>query len=198
MDILDVGYRSTHYYLLVYHRVKLLFDAGWPGTMPEMKKSFAQHGLSVKDVDYVLISHYHIDHAGMAQDLKDKGAKLIVMENQTNLNIPERWIRDVVYHPAREEGNIHLKFADSRAFLHKLGIEGEIIRTRGHGEDHVTLVLDAGIAFTGDLPPPNGTEPGSEAEKDWERLRSLKAKRVFPAHGAFDIPLDDVTSGDAR
>jgi len=190
MKILDVGYRSVHYYLLFGRQAKLLFDAGWPGTMPEMKHSFAKHGMSVKDVDYVLVSHYHIDHAGMVQDIKDKGAKLLVMENQTDLNIPERWIRDVVYHPVREDGNIHLKFEDSRAFLHRLGIDGEIIRTRGHGEDHVTLVLDEGLAFTGDLPPPNGCEHGSEAEKDWKRLLAMNVKRVFPAHGDFDLPLD--------
>lgn len=40
---------------------------------------------------------------------------------------------------------------ESRPFLKKLGIEGEIIRTVSHSADSVSLILDDGNCFVGDL-----------------------------------------------
>jgi glyoxylase-like metal-dependent hydrolase (beta-lactamase superfamily II) len=82
-----------------------------------------------------------------------------------------------------------LAFKDSRAFLKTLGIDGEIIPTPSHGPDHVTLVLDEGIAFTGDLPPENASSPDSEAFRDWQRLRALGVKRLYPAHGLYNLQI---------
>ncbi len=47
-----------------------------------------------------------------------------------------------------------LEINASRAFLARIGILGEIISTPGHSDDSVTLILDQGVAFTGDLTPP--------------------------------------------
>ncbi len=191
MKILNVGYRSVNCYLIVTEKAKLLNDVGWPGGVPQLKASLTNVGFSIRDVTHVLVTHYHMDHGAIAQELKDKGAKLIVMENQVaHLNDQARFIRPpMVYHEIREEGNIVLRLSESRAYLKGLGIDGEIIATPGHGEDHVTLVLDEGIAFTGDLPPPNGSPEGSDAANDWLRFRSMKVKSVYPAHGAYPLPL---------
>jgi glyoxylase-like metal-dependent hydrolase (beta-lactamase superfamily II) len=43
--------------------------------MQELKWSMAQQGYSVKDVTHVLVTHYHMDHGAIAQEMKDKGAK---------------------------------------------------------------------------------------------------------------------------
>jgi glyoxylase-like metal-dependent hydrolase (beta-lactamase superfamily II) len=50
--------------------------------MQELKWSLAQNGFSVKEVTHVLVTHYNMDHGAIAQEMKDKGAKLIVMESQ--------------------------------------------------------------------------------------------------------------------
>jgi len=191
LEIINVGYRSVNCYLLITEGSTLLIDVGWPNGMAELKVSIASHGRSVKDVRYALMTHYHIDHAGIAQEVKDKGARLIVMENQVgHLNDLKRYLRPPMnFHEVRDEGNIILRFVESRPFLKGIGIEGTIIQTQGHGPDHVTLVLDEGIAFTGDLPPENGSAPGTLEYEDWVKLRSMGVKRVFPAHGACDIQI---------
>ena len=193
LNILNVGYRSVNCFLLVTDRAELLIDVGWPSGMPELKRSMALQGKSVKEVSHVLMTHYHIDHGGIAQELKDKGAKLIVMENQKDhLNDLKKYLRSpMVFHEIRSDGNIDLRFDESRAFLEGIGIFGEIIPTPSHGPDHVTLVLDEGIAFTGDLPPENAAEEGSEDYRDWKRLRSMRVKRIFPAHGNYDLALEN-------
>jgi glyoxylase-like metal-dependent hydrolase (beta-lactamase superfamily II) len=184
-----VGYRSVNCYLIVTEKAKLLIDVGWPSGMQELKWSMAKEGYSVKDVTHVLVTHYHMDHGGIAQEMKDKGAKLIVMESQKgHLNDPKKFIKPpMVFQEIKPEGNFELAFSDSRGFLKMLGINGEVISTTGHSADHVTLVVDEGIAFTGDLPPENASEVGSDAYRDWRHLRALGVKRLFSAHGMYDV-----------
>ena len=191
VKIVNVGYRSVNCYLIVTEKAKLLVDVGWPGGMAELKSSMAQQGCQVKEVTHVLVTHYHMDHGAIAQEMKDKGAKLLVMENQkTHLNEQKRFIKPpAVYHEISAQGNLELAFKDSRSFLRTLGLEGEIIPTPGHGPDHVTLVLDEGIAFTGDLPPENASAPDSDAFRDWQHLHALGVKRLYPAHGPYNLPL---------
>jgi glyoxylase-like metal-dependent hydrolase (beta-lactamase superfamily II) len=191
LKILNVGYRSVNCYLVVTEKAKLLVDVGWPGGMRELKWSLAAQGYSVKDVTHVLITHYNMDHGAIAQEMKDKGARLIVMETQTeHLNTQKKFIKPpLVFHEIKNEGNIQLSFKESRVFLKTLGIDGEIISTAGHSPDHVTFVLDEGIAFTGDLPPESGSPGGTDVFRDWQRLRAMKVTRIYPAHGAYDLSL---------
>ena len=44
-----------------------------------------------------------------------------------------------------------IKIEDSRQFLHSIGINGEIIRTSSHSEDSISVILDNGDCFVGDL-----------------------------------------------
>jgi glyoxylase-like metal-dependent hydrolase (beta-lactamase superfamily II) len=191
MRIVNVGYRSVNCYLIISEKAKLLNDVGWPGGMKELKSTMAREHYSVKDVTHVLVTHYHMDHGAIAQEMKDKGAKLIVMENQVNhVNDQQKFIKPpATYHAVKPEGNLELTFKDSRAFLKKIGLEGVIIPTPGHGPDHVTLVLDEGIAFTGDLPPENASPPNSLEFRDWQRLHAMGVKRLYPAHGTHDLPI---------
>jgi endoribonuclease LACTB2 len=101
LKILNVGYRSVNCFLLIADKAKLLVDLGWPGGMQELKWSIAQQGFSVKDVTHVLVTHYHMDHGAIAQEMKDKGAKLIVLETQRNhLNDQKTFIKPpLIYHP---------------------------------------------------------------------------------------------------
>jgi hypothetical protein len=51
------------------------------------------------------------------------------------------------------------------------GVSGEIIYTPGHSDDSVTLILDEGMAFTGDLPYPMATT--REAQRQVELGKNL-------------------------
>lgn len=81
--------------------------------------------------------------------------------------------------------NLNLSFLDSRAFLLHLDIDGEIIHTPGHSDDSISLILDNGIAFTGDLPSSTWAEdPLRKVELSWQRIRSLNVKTIYPGHGS--------------
>ena len=50
------------------------------------------------------------------------------------------------------DDNIMLPFAASQLFLSSLNIDGAFVPTPGHSNDSVSLLLDSGEVFTGDLP----------------------------------------------
>lgn len=187
MNIVNVGYDSTNYYVLADTHPRLLVDAGWPGTLPKFRHACERMGVSLPDIKHFLVTHYHPDHAGLAQELKRLGLKLIVVDTQVSA-IPV--LRS--YTKPRDNfvdidlvDNIVLRVEESRAFLASIGIQGEIISTPGHSDDSITLVLDAGAAFTGDLTPPMMAPDEGEnpARQSWETIRSLGVTTIYPGHG---------------
>jgi glyoxylase-like metal-dependent hydrolase (beta-lactamase superfamily II) len=187
MNIVNVGYDSTNYYVIGPDGNRLLVDVGFPRTLPKLSAMLRRKGIGLEEIRHLLVTHYHPDHAGLAQEMVNQGVRLIVMEPQV------AWIpmlktylkpRDQ-YVEIRVEEAIRLPIHESRAFLKSIGFAGEIISTPGHSEDSVTLVLDQGVAFTGDLPvPQRATEEEMEAVlRSWEAIRARNATTIYPGHG---------------
>jgi len=187
MNIVNVGYRSTNYYVLANHRPRLLLDAGWPGSLGKLRESCRRMGIRLEEIPYQLVTHYHIDHAGLAEELKQLGVKLLVLDIQiAAIPLMRQHIKPQDnYTDISLEGNIVLTEASSRAFLKNIGIDGEIIATPGHSDDSVTLILDEGAAFTGDLTNlallPD--DPTNAAWQSWQKIRERGATTIYPAHG---------------
>lgn len=185
--IVDVGYLSTHYWVVSAGRSRLLLDLGYPGTMGTMRARLKQMDIPLDDIKYALATHYHIDHAGLAQELKLLGVGLLVMETQLAaipLMKPFTKPRDH-YVDILMDGNLVLRFEDSRRLLAEIGIPGEILPTPGHSDDSVSLLLDDGSVFTGDLTPLEAAwgEDGEVVKASWQLLKQKGARRVYPAHG---------------
>ena len=186
-NILNVGYDSTNYYVIGTPAPKLLVDIGWPGTLSKLVHALQRYNLQLKNIPYALATHYHPDHAGLAQDAKQQGVKLIVMENQTSTlaDFGKYMKPENHYTPILLKDNISLRFDESRKFLAGMGLTGEIIATPGHSDDSVSLILDDGLAFTGDLHTP---EFASEDQQEktiisWQKIRSLGVNSIYPGHG---------------
>ncbi len=188
MNIINVGYDSTNYYLLDASKGKLLIDCGWPGTLPKLVAQLRRKGISISEIKYLLVTHFHPDHAGIAQELKNLGIRLALFESQIDFIAPFNESfkgKNLPYVEITQDDNFLLKFVDSRKFLASLGIEGEIIPTPGHTDDSVTLLLDEGSAFTGDLHPAFAVaEDDHVTRASWDRIYKHKITRIYPAHGA--------------
>jgi len=187
MNIVNVGYDSTNYYVLGPANTGLLIDVGRPGTLPKLVATLKRKDVPFQDIRYLLVTHYHPDHAGLAQEVKDKGVRLVVLEQQipaipmlkTYMKPSSRYVDITLY------DNLQLTSNDSRTFLRSIGIAGVIISTPGHSDDSVTLVLDDGAAFTGDLPSPDlvGEDARDTVTQSWNNIRSLNGKMIYPGHG---------------
>ena len=157
LTIVNVGYRSTNFWVISAGTSRLLFDLGWPGTMGAMRANLDRMGVPLREIRYGLASHYHIDHAGLAQELKLAGIPLLVLETQVAaIPLMKRWTKPQDHYvDITLDDNLVISFAESRPLLQRMGISGQIVATPGHSDDSVSLVLDEGAVFTGNLTPTN-------------------------------------------
>lgn len=202
VTVVNAGYRSTNYWVISartsHGTNRLLVDLGWPGRAGALLANLRRLGVPLDEIRYGVATHYHIDHAGAAQDLKEAGVPLLVLEQQVSaIPLMKRHTKPADnYNEITPDGNIVIACADSRRVLKEIGIDGEIVPTPGHSPDSVTVVLDNGSVFTGDLPTPDRAAP-HEAEQvaaSWQLLRDLGATTVYPGHGPAR-PLPAVSPG---
>lgn len=186
--IVNVGYRSTNFWVVSTGRSRLLVDLGWPGMFGTLASNLERMGVPLREITHGLATHYHMDHAGAAQDLKNHGMRLVVTPEQEAYIAPMKaFMKDTDgYAEITLHDNVHVSCAGSRAFLKGLGLDGEIVHTPGHSDDSVSLVLDTGACFTGDLTHPMfATEETAETvARSWQRLRDMGATMVYAGHGA--------------
>ena len=125
---------------------------------------------------------------GIAQEIADVGPDIVVLDVQKDFihNADEVFAKEGnrAFKPIMGEKVINLRIQDSRAFLHELGIEGEILHTPGHSNDSISLCLDDGEHFVGDLNPLYELElhKGTQIEESWNRLLSLGPTTVYYGH----------------
>ncbi len=74
----QVRYKNTNCYFVSARGGLLAFDAGWPGTYRAYKDGLREQGWSVKDVRWLLVSHFHLDHAGLAGISVENGVEFVV------------------------------------------------------------------------------------------------------------------------
>jgi glyoxylase-like metal-dependent hydrolase (beta-lactamase superfamily II) len=167
----------------------IIIDAGWPDTLPQFMHLLNQYDVQICDIRYLIVTHFHPDHAGLAQNLKDFGATLILHENQVpfidKLNKFFKKNQKSSYKDITLENSIVISGSESRRFLNNFGIVGEIIETPGHSDDSISLIIDKCCAFTGDLPEFSLIEAYNDQriEDSWKLIQDYSVEKVYPAHG---------------
>ena len=92
--IVNVGYRSTNFWVVSAGRNRLLVDLGWPGMAGALFANLDRMGVPLDELRYGLATHYHIDHAGAAEDLKRRGVPLLVMQEQVHaIPLMKQWTK---------------------------------------------------------------------------------------------------------
>lgn len=179
ITVVNVGYRSTNYWVISAGTSRLLVDIGWPGTLGIMKANLKRMGIPLREIRYALATHYHIDHAGLAEEMKREGIPLLVLDVQVDaIPVMKTWIKPGdSYVDITADGNVIIPVERSRQPLSQIGITEEILHTPGHSDHCVSLLLDDGSAFTGDLPPEIHAFDNFVALASWKRLREHRASR---------------------
>ncbi|GIK38097.1 MAG: MBL fold metallo-hydrolase [Chloroflexota bacterium] len=133
VTIINAGYRSTNYWVVSAGPSRLLVDLGWPGSMGTLRASLNRLDVPLREIRYGLATHYHIDHAGLAQELKQAGVPLLVREVQVPaIPLMKTWTKPQDrYVDITLPDNTVISFAESRAGLERIGLAGEILQERG-------------------------------------------------------------------
>ena len=184
--LIRLRYGNTNTFLIPAARGCLLLDTGYAGSLPAFYRAIRQAGIKVPEITYVLATHYHPDHMGLIPELMKQGVKLLLIDTQMNSVHFSDYIfaRDrLPFEPIDETKATVVSCADSREFLAGIGIGGEIISTPSHSPDSISLVLDDGSCFVGDLQPwEYMDEENGAVQADWVKVHRFQPRRVFYAH----------------
>lgn len=189
MTVQRLKYGNTNTFLVRGTGGSLLIDTDYAGTLPMFFRALKAAGTDMKEITYVMATHYHPDHAGLIGELQRMGVKLLILEEQlASVHDPDvlfaregrlRWI------PADETAAEVVPCADSRDFLSKLGIAGEIVSVPSHSPDSVCVLLDGGDCIVGDLEPYEylaAYGDNAALKRDWERVMRACPKRIRYGH----------------
>jgi glyoxylase-like metal-dependent hydrolase (beta-lactamase superfamily II) len=191
----------------------VIIDSGAPKKGKALKIALKKVGIRPEEIQLIILTHGHWDHIGSATEIKEMtGAKVVMHKNerywleQSLKPMPPgvttwgkistklfSWTIVPFVHVQPTEVDIVL---ENEAFpLVEYGISGKIVYTPGHSSGSVSVLLETGEAFVGDMAMnkfPLRLSPGMPIyAEDWQTLiDSWKAlldegiKTVYPSHGA--------------
>lgn len=167
--------QATNCVLVRGHGRTVLIDTGYGDKLPEKMRrnlhtedgdplgaSLAAIGVSKADIDTVILSHLHFDHAGGATALNEQGALVPAFPNAEFVVQRGEWEQATA-------GHIELKNAYPQENILPLGehgvlrlVEGDVeivpgiraLVTGGHTDRHQALVIESGgktAVYLGDL-----------------------------------------------
>ncbi len=188
--MIRLKYGNTNTFFIPGLQGGLLIDTDYAGTLSAFYKAIRQNGIQVRDVAYVLATHYHPDHMGLIGALMQQGVRLLLVDVQKNyVHFSDSLFQKdrIPYTPVNEALAEVIACGESRDFLLRIGIAGEIISVPSHSPDSVAVMLDDGVCIAGDLESPEYAD-AYEGEKrkrlndDWKKLLSFSPEQIFFSH----------------
>jgi glyoxylase-like metal-dependent hydrolase (beta-lactamase superfamily II) len=144
----------------------ILIDTGTPGSEDAILSALEKAGINPGDLRLIVLTHGHGDHAGSAARMKElTGAKLAIHEKDAGMLrtgiqgplVPTGFvgrIAKIVIGPVNCEGYPAADpdiVIDGIFDLGPFGVSGKIVPTPGHTPGSVSVVLENGDVFCGDL-----------------------------------------------
>lgn len=187
--MIRLRYGNTNTFFIEGSQGGILFDTDYAGMLHAFYKAMKKAEIQVRDIRFILASHYHPDHMGLIGDLQRQGVRLLLMDIQKDyVHASDHIFKREKSHftLVDEDDATVITCRESRTFLHEMGIEGEVLHTPSHSEDSVSLILDSGACFLGDITPfelIEGYEDNRALKNDWELINSYRPRKFFYAHG---------------
>lgn len=189
----------------------ILVDAGFANQGEKFLRELKELSIDPKEISLILLTHGHWDHIGSANQLKQiTGGKVAINQHEKD------WV-ERGFTPTPPAVNLwgkiigalinkfygsYMKFPstpadlvlEDKAFpLEAYGIRGKALHTPGHSPGAMSVLLETGDTFVGDLAQnglPLRIRPGmplwaediDTVKESWRLLLTNGAKWIYPAH----------------
>lgn len=216
---------QTTSYLLEGSDGFLQVDTGYAADYDTYRRFLEKHGIAAVDIRYLLLTHHHDDHAGYLNALTGANPDIRIIAHERSRDLlrqgrnntsngggllnrriyalfrlkrlltPE-W--DLTFEPFELRERDVVFEGSSLRLPEETGLDGVLLHTPGHTSDSISLLLDDGHLFCGDLAANFLNWAGAhhatlfnenmeELYASWRRVLNAGARRIYPAHGApFD------------
>ena len=189
----------------------ILIDGGDPNKLGNIKKGIAKALIQPEEIKLIILTHGHWDHIGSARDIKQMTRARILLHHKDmhfladeiptqppglttwgkTMNTMLTLVSPLIHIPKFE---VDIIAEDKELSLAEYGIPGRIIPTPGHSWGSVSVLLDSGDVFVGDLAMnlfPLRLNPGlpvfgddmAIVKNSWKKLLDRDVKTIYPAHG---------------
>ena len=148
MEIFSIPIKHVNCYVIKIQDFYVAIDAGWAGCINEYLKELHLNNIDPRQIKYLFITHFHPDHAGLAENFKQYGTRLVLFTHQTPyIPFMEKMISpNSSYMPLNQQTSLVLALEDSDSFFTEHRIPAQAFKTTGHSEDSITLIFQDGSA----------------------------------------------------
>lgn len=187
---------QAHAYLVELGDVYFAIDTTWPDGFKDYKQELSRQHIEPTQIKYLMVTHFHLDHAGLVEKIKEFGTKFIVLDYQVPFlsqmeEIIKRQPKYRYYQPLNLETST-VTLEQANAFFLEKHLPLKVEKTKGHSEDSLSLVFQDGSAFVGDLYPRDWVlESDVKNRESWKILKKLGARKVYHAHGEEEYEVID-------
>jgi glyoxylase-like metal-dependent hydrolase (beta-lactamase superfamily II) len=210
INIYPVTLGFDHTYI-IQDQGTVMIDGGAPKQGKAFSKALENVSTKPAEVQLIVITHGHWDHIGSVKEIKEITGGQIAMHHRERhwlenslkpmppgvtiwghiLSSIVKVFLPLVHIPATD---VDMVLGDEEVSLAEYGIAGKVVYTPGHSSGSVSVLLETGDAFVGDMAMnkfPLRLSPGlpifaedwEQLMESWELLLDQGAKTIYPSHG---------------
>jgi glyoxylase-like metal-dependent hydrolase (beta-lactamase superfamily II) len=189
----------------------IMIDGGAPNQAKAFSKALKNVSIRPEEVQLIVLTHGHWDHVGSAREIKEITGAQIAMHQRE-----KHWLESSlkpmppgvstwghifggivkVFLPFIRipAADVDVVLGDEEVPLAKYGIPGKVVYTPGHSSGSVSVLLETGEVFVGDMAMnkfPLRLSPGlpifaedwEQLMESWKQLLDQGVKTIYPSHG---------------